>query len=310
MDYQHQTGKFESHDGLQLYYQMWSPPDARPDRTLVIQHGLGEHSGRYQNVLAAFQHSGINIVAMDARGHGRSAGTRGDAPAMVDFLIDLEDFFILLRDRYRVHKPILLGHSMGGLIAINFCLRYSNQWTLRALVTSGAVIRPHLGLEQKIKKGVGQLIGLVSPALILPTGLSPDGLSHDPQVARWYSSDPLTHDRISIRMALDLIEAGHSALKNAPLLKIPALITHGQADPIADANASVEFFQRISSSEKEIKIYPDLYHEIYNETPADRQQVLADLQDFVINQFPPDTQKVDPPKKVTQLEAGIAGNSS
>ena len=225
----------------------------------------------------------LNFYSFDARGHGRSEGPRGDAPGTGDLVKDLELYLELLAREAGVKHPILLGHSMGGLIAMAFCLKYSNQWHVRALITSGTAIRPHLNTEQRVKKAVGQVLARFVPELALASGLPPTHLSHDPRVARSYEQDPLTHSRLSIRFGLSLLETGEDVRERAGRLKIPGLIQHGEADMMTDMGGSLEFYQRCGSSDRELQLYPGLYHEIYNETVAEREKVLSDLKRWIFD---------------------------
>ena len=246
--------------------------------------GLGEHSGRYANLIDAFAEDGISFIGLDARGHGRSDGKRGDA-TITKLVNDLEEFLLLIRERYQVRRPMLLGHSMGGAVVISFALRHSNQWEISHLITSGAGLRPHLDAAQKIKMAGGKLLNLLSPTLTLPTGLPASGLSHDRSVIRAYENDPLVHDQISARLAVSLIEAGEEAIERAGILKIPCLILHGGSDPIVDPGGSEDFYQNVSSQDRQCKVYPNLYHEIFNESPPDRRRVLSDLRKWVLERI-------------------------
>ncbi|MCB1327096.1 MAG: lysophospholipase [Spirochaetales bacterium] len=281
-----ESGHFTGHDGTRLFFRVWAGAPEEPSRALVLHHGLGEHSGRYGNVVEALRDERVNIYTYDARGHGRSDGIRGDARGISDFVRDLECFLLFLRREAGIRQPILLGHSLGGLVVLAFGVSYSNQWEVRAIATSGAGLRPHLNAEQKVKKAVGQLLFRVKPQLVLPSGLPPSFLSHDQGVIKAYQNDHLCHDRISVRMALSLLSAGEETLRKASLLKIPVLITHGTDDQITDASASREFYDNCLSDDRELILYPGLYHEIYNETEKERSRVLMDLRRWLRNQLP------------------------
>lgn len=286
MSYQSENGRFEGWDGTPLYYQCWLANDPSAGRNIVIHHGIGEHSGRYQPVVDTFADEGVNIFAFDARGHGRSEGKRGDSRGLDDFVPDLESFFAFLKERYGVEQPILLGHSLGGLISIGFALRFSNQWHLRALVTSGAGLRPQLDVAQQFKASVGRLLQPLLPSMTVPIGLPLDWLSHDPRTVKSYDVDPLNHGVVSLRMGVAVMDAGPELLEKAERLQIPVLVMHGEDDKIVDVGGSVEFHQRVSSPDKELRLYSGLYHEIFNETPAERERVLGDLRRWILDRLP------------------------
>lgn len=287
MDYKHSTGFFRtSVDGTRLFCQRWEPVDAVPEWNLVFHHGFGEHSSRYENLLSALLGTGITLHALDARGHGRSDGKRGDANGQMDYVRDLESFLVHIRERYGVVRPALLGHSMGGAIVLMFGLRYSNQWEISCVMTSGAALRVHQTLLMRIKKMGGSMLHGLKPDLTVPAGIDITGLSHDTTVVEAYRDDPLVHGDVTARMALDLLDAGTEVIRRAPLLKIPLLMQHGQSDPITDPGGTVDFFRRAGSADSHMVLYPGLYHEIFNELPKDRARVLHDLRTWLQARLP------------------------
>ena len=287
MDYEHSTGFFRSAvDSTRLFCQRWRPPNARPDWNLVFHHGFGEHSQRYGNLLEALDGSGVTIYALDARGHGRSDGKRGDANGQSDYVRDLESYLANIRERYGVEQPALLGHSMGGAIVLMFALRYSNQWELSCLLTSGAALRVRQSLLMRVKKLGGSLLSGIKPDLTVPAGIDVAGLSHDSSVVESYRADPLVHGDVTARMALDLLEAGEGVIKRAALLKIPLLMQHGQNDPITDPSGSVDFYRAAGSADSHLILYPGLFHEIFNELPHERTKVLHDLRTWLLAHMP------------------------
>ncbi len=287
MQYEHSTGFVRSAvDGSRLFYQRWRARNDKPNWNLVFHHGFGEHSGRYGNLLDALAGTGVSLYALDARGHGRSDGKRGDADGQVEYVRDLEGFLVFLREQFGVLRPALLGHSMGGAIVLMFALRYSNQWEISCLLTSAAALRVRQNLLMRLKKGLGSLLFGLKPDLTVPAGLDTNGLSHDVAVGEAYRNDPLVHGDVTARMALDLLDAGEEVIRRAPLLKIPLLMQHGEADPLTDPGGTVAFFRNVGSSDCHLRLYPGLYHEIFNELPADRDRVLADMRDWLLSHLP------------------------
>ncbi|MBX7057115.1 MAG: lysophospholipase [Leptospirales bacterium] len=274
-------GRFRTVDGLALEWRAWMLRNAPIWRSLVIHHGLGEHCGRYETVLEAARESQCNVFSFDARGHGLSPGPRGDAPALQALVDDLDNFLQFLNDELGLRRPVLLGHSMGGLIAAAFALSRSNQWHLQRLCLSAPAFRPHLSTIQRLKENVARALYLLRPDLALASGLPTEGISRDRlQVAR-YRGDALVHDRISVRLALGLIDGGRAALASAPRLRIPCLVQHGEADPITDSSASRLFYEQISSEHRRLCLYPEGRHESFHELPDVRDRALNDLCDWL-----------------------------
>ena len=169
-------------------------PQARG--TIVVVHGYCEHRGRYRHVAAHLNRHGYHVLVGDLRGHGESGGPRAFVRRFADYLADVQAFLAaaaeLSRGSVPARKPILLGHSMGGLVGLQFALNHPE--ALHALALSS----PFLGLKIVVpgwKRTLGLVASVLSPTLRLPSGLSAAELSHDPEVGRLYDADPLvTHE--------------------------------------------------------------------------------------------------------------------
>ncbi|MBI3396218.1 MAG: lysophospholipase [Spirochaetia bacterium] len=284
--YKNKSGYFKTLDGLKIFYQYWRPDNASTDRAIVLHHGFGEHSDRYGHLLDALEGRGISVYALDARGHGRSEGVRGHAPSIFSYVQDLEQYMMLLKSDFNVRNPILLGHSMGGLIAIAFALHYSNQWGLTALVTSGAALRVAMTPAMKLKRAMGHALASLAPELVMPAGLDASLLSHDAEEVALYKTDPMVHGMVSTSMGISLLDSGEQFIQNAGTLRIPLFMGHGQADAIASPGGTVDFFRNAGSTDKTLRMFPGLYHEIFNEMPRARAAVLAEYIAFIEEHLP------------------------
>jgi alpha-beta hydrolase superfamily lysophospholipase len=260
-------------DGLRLFHRSWHPPE--PETALVVVHGFGEHSGRYEELASWLARRGIAVHAFDLRGHGRTPGKRGHV-ASFDLLLD--DVATLI-DRMSQEHPglprVLLGHSMGGLVSTAFvCER---QPDIDRLVVSG----PALALSPDISKGrllLARWLRRILPRATLGAGLDSDGLSRDPDVIRRYESDPLVHGRVSASFGAGMLDAQLRTAASAVRVEVPMLLLHGEDDPLCLVQGSRDFFDglprdRVSGSR--LRTYPGLKHEIFNE--PERLQVYEDL---------------------------------
>lgn len=275
--YQNHRDKIITDDGLRLFTQSWVP--ARPTRHLIIHHGFGEHSDRYGRVLNALESREVAVHSFDARGHGRSQGKKGDSPGIHRYVRDLEEFLLHLKEKWGIRKPLLLGHSMGGLVAAAFSVTQLNQWEISGLLLSAPGLRVHLTPLMQAKKAAAKLLSAFHDDLIMEAGLDTALLSHDDSVVQAYKKDPLVHGKVSVRMALSLLEAGKEVLRRATKVRIPVWIGHGSDDGIASNTGSMEFYERISSVDRSLQIYEGLYHEIFNEV---RSEPLEDLRNWLM----------------------------
>jgi len=256
--------------GGRLFFQKWLPES--PQQIMVVAHGLGEHSGRYGNLVDYFVPRGYGILALDHRGHGRSSGVRGHVDSFVDYREDLAAFVRqVLRETGR-EKVILVGHSLGGLIAAGYGLRYPE--TLLCLVLSSPALRTHKP-PPRVKAGLGRVLAHVAPRLLMRNEIDPSHISRDAAVVKAYVADPLVHDRVSPRFFVEFLKETERVFQDAGRLSVPLLLLQAGEDFLVSPAASREFFERAGSREKELKVYPGHYHEIFNE--PEKEQVFQDM---------------------------------
>jgi acylglycerol lipase len=276
----YQTGYFSSSvDGLKIFYETWTP--SKPKKLLIIQHGFGEHSGRYSYLVDRLVNEGIQIWAINSRGHGKSEGVRGDVDDFQLYCDDLTDFIAIARKETGKDKVILLGHSLGGVISTRFVLEDGNQGMIESLILSAPAFSPILDLENQVKKAVGQFLVNFLPSLVIDANLNTKYISTDHQEVKRYKKDPLVHGKISLRMATAFFEEGEKLFDKAGELEIPTLFLHGTGDKIADHQKTMEFYEKVQGTEKLFRLYNGLYHELINEAPDERRLVLDDISQWI-----------------------------
>ncbi|MBX3592070.1 MAG: lysophospholipase [Burkholderiaceae bacterium] len=277
-------------DGVELHGLCWRPPvaDAAASRTVVIVHGLGEHVGRYATLGDWLAARGWTLRGHDHRGHGRSQGARGKLSSSHDLVDDLAAAIDALAAPASA-PPLLMGHSMGGLVALTYALRHPER--IGGLVLSSPALALGLGVFQKALLAV---MSRVAPDVAVNNGLDPSRLSHDAAVVRAYVDDPLVHDRISARLARFLVDGGRDALERAPALSVPTLLIYAGDDRLVDPEGSREFARRAPRSLLVAREYPALWHEILNESPEGRSAVLADLERWLAQRNAPGAADASP----------------
>lgn len=251
-------------DPVPLFTTRW--PAAEPRATVVVVHGFGEHIGRYERLGRALAKAGFYTIGFDLRGHGRSGGVRGDAPAYRAFAEDLRGVVRRAREERPGLPLFLFGHSFGGGLVLHYALD-SGPGELNGVVATG----PYLKLAftpPAWKVAIGRVLGKLYPALRLPTELNEAWLSHDPQVGRDYRGDPLVHSVISARLFFDMETANARTLEQAGRMRLPLLVLHGGEDRITDAAAAERFVERAASADKRYSRIPGMYHEVLNEIGA------------------------------------------
>lgn len=265
---EHYEFDFPTDDGLRLYGQGWQP-EAPPKAAMCLVHGLGEHSGRYAYVAQAFAEAGYATLAFDLRGHGKSAGQRGHAPSFKALMMDIDRFLAQVELRFSSAPRFLYGHSLGGILVLNYGLYRKQAAWCGVIATSPGL---HTALEQqKTKVALARILGPLLPTVSLASGLDPHDISRDPTVVDTYMHDPLVHDRTTFGMGAALLDAIGYAFAHAAEFSFPLLLVHGTADRIAFPSSSMEFAAS-QHGDCTLKLWEGLYHETHNE--PEKAQVL------------------------------------
>lgn len=242
---------------------IYSPGD-KVRAGVILVHGLGEHIGRYDHWMRKFAANNIAFTGVDLPGHGRSDGKRGHIKS---YKVTTEMLNILIGEYTRTFPGIpvfLYGHSLGGGIVADYIIR--NKTKVRGAVISAPWLR--LSFEPpKYKVILAGIMRNIYPALVQPSGLVADHLSHDRSVVEKYCSDPLVHDRISASLFYNAVSAGRRILKNTRGVNIPILLMHGSDDKITSPDASRELAAQIPGVR--LKIWDGGYHEVHNEPFSD-----------------------------------------
>ncbi|MBN1572872.1 MAG: lysophospholipase [Deltaproteobacteria bacterium] len=272
--YIHDSGNFEGVGGLKIFFQFFKPK--KYNGVIIYAHDSGEHSGRYIHVIEHFIDKGFSFYGLDHRGNGRSEGKRGHINGMSDYVNDLWTFINIVRKRESDKKYFLLGHSMGGLIGINFVEEHPG--LLDGVIVTSLPLKTKtevLGLREFI----GRQLSAFWPRYSLSNEFDPIYLSHDKDVIKKYMEDKLVHNKVTARFFTEMVSAMKSAMQKAENIKTPFLILHAGDDEIADPAGSVEFFEKLGSSDKKLIVYDGFFHEILNE--ADRQLVYRDIEKWL-----------------------------
>jgi alpha-beta hydrolase superfamily lysophospholipase len=253
----------------------------KPGRSgVMIMHGLGEHSGRYLHVAEFFCKLGYAVRIYDQRGHGLSSGSRGDIPEPDTFIHDaalvMEDW--INTGLSLTEKPLLLGHSMGGLFAAHFAV--TKRMPISGLILSSPALALPLTGSQKV---LLKTLSAIAPGLRVPNGLKRHYLSHDRKVEEAYSEDKLVHNKITSRLLNNMLSSIEVVQRDADQIDIPVLLVFAGQDHLVDARGSDEFFSHLTDKIGTKHRYAQLYHEIFNELPADADAVFADVKHWLMH---------------------------
>ena len=262
---------FDGVGGVRIVYDTWAP-EAAPRAVVVLSHGFGEHAGRYAHVAQRFDAAGLATYALDHRGHGRSGGPRVLCRDLSEYTTDFHTLVGIATREHPGLPLVVLGHSMGGAIVFSYGVDHPDDYRLMVLsgpaVDMGHAVSPLLAF-------VGKALGAIAPGL--PAQPLDDRLvSRDPAVVAAYREDPLNHHGwVPAGVGRALLKVSDTMPQRAASLSAPLLVVHGEHDglvPVAGSHALVEC---VGSTDVELKVYPGLYHEVFNE--PERETVLDDV---------------------------------
>jgi len=252
---------------------------AEPKAALVIVHGLAEYAGRYRAIAQAFASRGITTFAYDQIGHGADDGPRTHIDQFDLFVDDASEACTQFAERVPGVPLFVWGHSMGAIVALHLAARGTP--ALAGLIVSSNSL-------EVFKAGLNPLNSFfrfasrLAPKIRIPLGLDARKISHDESMQRAYANDPLIPKTASLRLIVEFAQACEVARSDAPTIGVPTLIVHGEADAIAPAKASQVLFDTIGASDKQLKIFPGLRHEVHNERAADQEAFFELLSGWIL----------------------------
>ncbi len=257
-----------------LFGQGWAP-DGEPKAVLCLIHGLGEHSGRHSGTAATLNRAGYALLCIDLPGHGRSTGRRGEAAGYAELRECVSRLLKNAGERFPSLPVFLYGHSFGGGLALDYILK--RHPSIAGAVITSPLLRPSAP-PPAFKLGLVRALSHFLPRFTVSNGVDPADLSRDAGVVRAYRDDPLVHDRVTTRLAVQMLATGLGSMERASHLEIPVLLMHGSADRITSPAASAEF-ARQAGEYCTLRIWDGLFHELHNE--PEREEVFEYLVDWL-----------------------------
>lgn len=266
---------FDGVDGVRIVYDTWVP-EGEPRGVVVLSHGLGEHAGRYHHVARRFGEAGLVTYALDHRGHGRSGGKRVYLRDLSEYTGDFATLVGIADGEHPHLTKVVLGHSMGGGIVFTYAAERPADYDL--VVLSGPAVDAEANVS-RLLAFVGKIVGKVAPGVPVQE-LDVNAVSRDPAVVAAYNADPLVwHGKVPAGIARALMLVGESMPRQARAITKPVLVVHGSDDRLVPAAGSERMVECLAAEDVHLKVYPGLYHEVFNEPEKDR--VLDDVVSWI-----------------------------
>jgi alpha-beta hydrolase superfamily lysophospholipase len=270
---------FDGVGGVRIVYDTWTPDaalegegEASPKGVVILSHGLGEHARRYDHVAQRFGEAGLVTYALEHRGHGRSGGKRVYLKDMSEYTGDFGTLVAIADREHPGLKKIVIGHSMGGAIVFTYATEHPADYDL--IVLSGPAVAAQANVSPVLAV-VGKIVGSVAPGVPMQE-LDANAVSRDPAVVAAYNADPLVHHgKVPAGIGRALLQVGETMPQRAGAITKPLLVVHGGEDRLVPAAGSERLVDCVASQDVHLKVYPELYHEVFNEPEHDR--VLDDV---------------------------------
>jgi alpha-beta hydrolase superfamily lysophospholipase len=272
-------GTFHGAGDRQIYWRSWPPPE-EPRAIVVIAHGFGEHSGRYEELGERLRAEGYAVYTLDHHGHGRSAGARGRV-SIAAAVADLDQLVQLAQTRHPEADVFLLGHSMGAAIAIRYTIAHGAR--LAGLILSGPLAEVD---GRAVTKALARIVGAIVPALPVAK-LDANTVSRDRAVVAAYKFDPLVFDTVPAGTAVEFIRHADTLPDDVRSVTLPTLVMYGTEDRLCAPAGAEMIARRIGSDDITATPYTGLYHEIFNE--PEREQVIDELLGWLAAHVPAPT---------------------
>ena len=263
---------YSGHDGTIMLLRVWEPEG--PPRAVVVGfHGLGSHSGLLEFIATQYTSKGFIFYAPDLRGFGTYPGKKGHIESYDEYDEDLNLLVEQIREGHPDAKLFLFGHSLGGVHAVRYVLKYPN-------APIDGIIMPCPAVSEKLKVGkatraIGSLLSKLNVKSYISNGLDLDVLARNPDVIKLNKEDPLRVDSVTPRYAMEGLKASKDTFESAYRIKHPVLVQQAGGDLIVIPEKNKEFYDKISSEDKTWKLYPDLYHQPYEDEGG--EEVLSDM---------------------------------
>ena len=275
MSVTHSERNFDGIGGVRIVYDVWTP-DTQPRGVVILAHGYGEHARRYDHVAARFAEAGLVTYALDHRGHGRSGGKRVYLRHISEFTGDFHTLVGIAATDYPDLARIVVGHSMGGAIVFNYGVEHAGDYT--AMVLSGPAVNAQEAVSPLLVL-LAKVMGRLAPGLPIED-IPADAVSRDPDVVAAYESDPLVHrGRLPAGVGRALVEIGETMPQRAGAITAPLLVVHGEDDRLIPVGGSRRLVECVGSTDVHLKVYPALYHEVFNE--PEQALVLDDVTSWI-----------------------------
>ena len=260
---------------------LWRPDDDKPRALVIALHGMGGHAGDMQNIGEYLSEKGIAVFAPDLRGFGHYSGTKGHVMSFEEYIEDLQNLVMQVKDTYLNKITYLFGFSLGGLNVIRYVNRYPR--TVDGLLLQCPAVSQSLGVGAGTRIA-GSILSVLNVKRYFSSEMTFSDGSRNPEHVERLEKDPLRFTAVTPRFGTEALKASKDAFRSASNIVMPVFLQQAGADKFVIPEKSKEFFENLSSADKTWRLYDGLYHQLHAEPEKD--QVLGDLYSWLDKRLP------------------------
>jgi alpha-beta hydrolase superfamily lysophospholipase len=277
----YEESKYIGYDGKRMYMAVWKPDDDRPRALMIAIHGLGSHGNDLRTIGEYFAEKGIAVFAPDMRGFGHYDGIRGHVMRYDEYVEDLHNIVMQVKDRYLNKLTFLFGASLGGLTAIRYVATYPR-------LLDGLLLHcPAVAQNRDVSKGkffLAQILSALNVKREFSDEMTYEDGSRNPEAVKRHQKDPLRWNFVTPRFGVETLKAVKEAFKWGPRILVPVLYQQAGDDKMVSPERSKEFFDSIASVDKTWRLYDGLYHELHEE--PEQEIVLGEMAGWLETRLP------------------------
>lgn len=268
-------------DGLRMHMSSWIPDDEKPRALLIAVHGLGSHGYTLKNIGEYFVKRGIAVFAPDMRGFGHYSGVKGHVMSFDEYIEDMFNLVMQIKDRFLNKLVFLFGHSLGGQHVIRYVSTYPKAVDGIILSCPNISQTLNIGIGKRI---AGEILSVLNIKRYFSSNMDQSFSSHDPEFIKEINEDPLMFNKVTARFGIQGLKAMKRAFKVARFITLPALVQQAGDDKFVDPDKTKAFFDTLASPDKTWRFYEGFYHSLHNELEKDR--VLSDMETWLERRLP------------------------
>ncbi len=276
-----EESKYIGYDGTRMFLASWLPDDMNPRALVVAAHGLGSHGLDMATIGEYLSERGVAVFAPDLRGFGHYSGRKGHVMRFDEYIEDMDNLIMQVKDRFLNKLTYVFGSSFGGVVVTKYVIRYTN--VVDGLILHCPGVSPTLGVG-RVEYAVGRLLSLLNVKRYVDNKVGFSKTTRRPEVAKRHENDPLRFQKVTPRFGIEGLKAAREAFQGAELIQMPVLVQQAGDDMMVDKAKIKEFFDALSSKDKNWILYGGLYHELHEE--PEREKVLGDLMNWLEKRLP------------------------